>query len=121
MAHPTPDTISSLTTELQDFCNREGLPQECADDLLVTHPALTESQRTWLTDYSARWDAINRPAETYEVLTAELRTFCDKEGLPHVNANALMVNPALTPSQREWLAKFLARPAPDWDTDDYDY
>jgi hypothetical protein len=126
MAHPTPDTISSLTIELQDFCNREGLPQESADDLLVTHPALTESQRTWLTEYSARWDAINPPSDTRERLTAELRTFCDKEGLPQVSAEALIVNPALTAPQRDWLAEFRGRgdalhePEDDWDDDDGD-
>ena len=129
MVHHAPDTISSLAIELQDFCNREGLPQECADDLLVTHPALTEPQRTWLTDYSERWDAINRPnatADTRETLKAELRAFCAKEGLPQVSAEELIVNPALTPPQREWIAEFWGRwdalnqPEDDWGDDDSD-
>jgi hypothetical protein len=60
MTHPTTDTIESLTAELQSFCEREGLPQQCAEELLVGQ-TLTVDQSYWLISFSRRWDAINQP------------------------------------------------------------
>lgn len=112
MTHSTTDTLETLTNELHDFCGKEGLPQESADDLLATNPALTEPQRQWLTDFCVRWDATNQPTtDTRETLTAELRAFCDKEGLPHISAEDLIVDPALTDQQSQWVAEFCGR----WD------
>ena len=36
--------LGTLTAELRSFCDAEGLPWECADELL-SHPGLTEAQR----------------------------------------------------------------------------
>ena len=66
MTRPTTDTIESLADELRDFCDQEGLPQDCAEELL-SNPALTESQRQWLLDFGQRWDALNQPAADWSI------------------------------------------------------
>lgn len=64
MSRSTTDTLETLTAELRDFCDKEGLPQDSADDLL-TNPALTEPQRQWLTGFCERWDAVNQPEDDW--------------------------------------------------------
>lgn len=66
MTCSTTDTVESLTDELRAFCDKEGLPQDSADDLL-TNPAITEPQRQWLTDFCERWDAMNQPNADWDV------------------------------------------------------
>ena len=65
MTRSTTDTLETLTDELRDFCDKEGLPQDSADELL-TNPALTESQRQWLTGFCERWDALNQPEDDWD-------------------------------------------------------
>lgn len=73
MTCSTTDTVESLTDELRAFCDKEGLPQDSADDLL-TNPAITEPQRQWLTNFCERWDAMNQPAADWGVDNDDLDT-----------------------------------------------
>lgn len=52
-AHPL-ETIDQLTTEYQDWCARNGLPQISADELL--HETLTDEQRRYVSEFLIRWD-----------------------------------------------------------------
>lgn len=65
MTCSTTDTLETLTAELRDFCAKEGLPQDSADELL-SNPALTEPQRQWLTGFCERWDALNQPGINWD-------------------------------------------------------
>lgn len=49
-------TTETLTDALTEYCASEGLPQQCAMELL--HETLTDGQRTWLSDFVKMWDAI---------------------------------------------------------------
>lgn len=66
MTCSTTDTVELLTDELRAFCDKEGLPQDSADDLL-TNPAITEPQRQWLTNFCGRWDAMNQPEDDRDI------------------------------------------------------
>jgi hypothetical protein len=46
-----------LTWEFESWAAESGLPDEGDASDLLGHPALTEDQRTWLTDFIARWNA----------------------------------------------------------------
>jgi hypothetical protein len=66
MTSPTTDTLETLADELRNFCDEEGLPQDCAEELL-SNPALTQPQRQWLIDFGRRWDALNQPEADWGV------------------------------------------------------
>ena len=50
--------LNSLTDLLYDWCKSQQLEYLSADDLLIGYyNELTQSQRDWLTNYIAIWDA----------------------------------------------------------------
>ena len=66
--------LNSLTDLLYDWCKSQQLEYLSADDLLIGYyNELTQSQRDWLTNYIAIWDAT----QEFEVdnNTHKLETF----------------------------------------------
>ena len=66
--------LNSLTDLLYDWCKSQQLEYLSADDLLIGYyNELTQSQRDWLTNYIAIWDAT----QEFEVdnNTNKLETF----------------------------------------------
>lgn len=49
------ETLDQLTTELRGYCDREGLPQQCAQELLHEHYD-NEKRRNYFQDFIDRWD-----------------------------------------------------------------
>ena len=50
--------LNHLTDLLEDWCNSQQLELMSADDLYIScYNKLTQSQRDWLTNYIAIWDA----------------------------------------------------------------
>lgn len=50
-------TVDSMADELRRFCQEQELPEYSADDLLMLE-GVTPDQRTWLTDFCTRWEAM---------------------------------------------------------------
>ena len=66
--------LNHLTDLLEDWCNSQQLELMSADDLYIScYNELTQSQRDWLTNYIAIWDAT----QDFEVdiNTNKLETF----------------------------------------------
>jgi hypothetical protein len=57
-----PDTEQSLCFELAGFSTLHGLHPESADEMLYSD-TLTPDQRTWLTDFIARWNTTMDAAD----------------------------------------------------------
>ena len=54
-----PDTISSLCDELNAYCDKNGLPHESADELLVTETVqMSDRHQAYLQSFIERWDAV---------------------------------------------------------------
>lgn len=49
-----PDALAPLSAELEAYCQHEGLPLRCAEELL--HEELTDRQRHWISDFVTRWN-----------------------------------------------------------------
>lgn len=47
-------TEEKLCKELEDFCKKEGLQYQSADELLFED--ITDEQRRWLSDFVQRWE-----------------------------------------------------------------
>lgn len=65
------DDLSStddLADALADYCKAEGLPEQCAMELL--HEDLTPEQRAWLSDFVLMWDAIEKNEDLEQALIA---------------------------------------------------
>lgn len=55
-------TLDDLTTQWEEYCAREGLAHECALETLM-FADLTPEQRTFITAFNARWDALQDAAD----------------------------------------------------------
>ena len=49
------DNLDQLTAELNEWLDKEGLPQSCALELQMFGD-ITDEQRTWLEAFSTRWE-----------------------------------------------------------------
>lgn len=64
--------------------------------------------------WNAAWDIartryLTDTTTTITSLTADYGVWLAAEGLPEVDGEELILDPALTPSQREWLSRFIER------------
>lgn|GEM_PF-6665323 len=55
-------TLEILTSNLQDYCSKHGLPQVCAEELLAGND-LTERQREWIWRFVVTWTSVERREE----------------------------------------------------------
>lgn len=55
----TPDTEESLTEELEIYQQEQGLPAQCASELLHER-GLTDARRAFLSRFVDRWEAVMR-------------------------------------------------------------
>jgi hypothetical protein len=53
------DQIASLQSYFRGWLEGQGLPQQSADELLVT-PGITHAQAAWLRNFIADWDGAQR-------------------------------------------------------------
>jgi hypothetical protein len=49
------NAMAALTSELNGYCDREGLPRMCALELSM-EPGISATQKEWLLAYTERWD-----------------------------------------------------------------
>ena len=48
----------AMTDILSSYCKENKLEYRSTDEILQTHPSLTDDQREWLTTFGKMWDKI---------------------------------------------------------------
>ena len=82
------DNLDQLTAELNEWLDKEGLPQSCALELQMVGD-ITDDQRTWLEAFSTRWEhaekvyELNWPKARHLPWARVKRVFSDKFAIPY--------------------------------------
>ena len=71
--------LDQLTAELNEWLDKEGLPQSCALELQMVGD-ITDEQRTWLEAFSTRWEHAEK---VHYAPTKVKRVFSDKFNIPY--------------------------------------